>query len=125
MKHKKLEDKVLDGDNYQVSEVSTESKTKLEDDKGEGKEIILRQFEYTANPETFNNRIPTGQELFNAHQKEIEISLWKDGLVVEPKIDPRLILSKDNTHYKFFIGCRLGRGQILTQTPLTLSESIK
>lgn len=122
---KKLKDVKLGGDNYEVEQVQAESKTHLEDDKGAGKEIILRFFEYTSNPEAFKDNPPNPQKLFNAHSREMEIKLWQDGLVVEPKIEPRLLVSKDNTHYKFVIGCRLGRGQILTQTPVTLSELAK
>lgn len=122
MKNKKLNDAVLDGHKYEVEQVQTESKTHLEDDKGQGGEIILRFFEYTANPETFKDRIPSGQQLLNAHLKEMEIKLWQDGLKPDPRIEPRLLFSKDRTHYKFVIGCRLGTGQILTETPMTLTE---
>lgn len=122
MKHTKLEDVKLDDVKYETAEVQVESDTHLEDDKGEGKELILRFFEYSANPEIFAHRIPSAQELFNAHHKEIEIKLWQDGLVPEAKVDPRILISKDNTHYKFIVSCRLGKGQILTQKPLTLSE---
>ena len=125
MKNKKLEDVKLDGDKYEVEQVQVDSNTKLEDDKGKGKEVILRFFEYSANPEIFSQRTPTSQELFNAHSREIEIKLWQDGLVPEPQIEPRLLLSKDRSHYKFVVGCRLGRGQILTSTPVTLSELSK
>jgi hypothetical protein len=125
MKKKNLKDVVMDGDKYETSEVSVESNTKLEDDKGKGREVILRFFEYVANPDEFKNKTPTPQALFNAHHREMEIKLWQDGLVPDPVIDPRLILSKDRTHYKFVIGCRLGKGQILTQTPVTLSELAK
>lgn len=125
MKHKKLEDVKLDGAKYETAEVSVESDTKLEDDKGEGKEMILRFFEYTANPLMFIDRTPTAQELFNAHHKEIEIKLWQDGLIPETKVEPRVLISKDCSHYKFIIGCRLGKGQILTQKTLTLAELAK
>lgn len=123
--NKKLKDVVLDGDTYHTEQVETQSKTKLEDDKGNGKEMILRFFEYTANPDIFKDRTPSAQELFNAHKKEMELKLWQDGMVADPLIDPRLLFSKDKTHYKFVIGCRLGKGQILTSIPLTLSQLVK
>lgn len=122
---KKLDDVKLDGDKYEVEQVQVESKTHLEDDKGKGKELILRFFEYTANPEMFKNKLPSAQELFNAHHREMEIKLWQDGLIPDANIEPRLLLSKNKSHYKFVIGCRLGKGQILTQTPVTLSELAK
>lgn len=118
----KTKEAILDGDKYQVEEVEAKSKTNLEDDKGKGNEVILRFFEYTANPLAFKDHLPSGQELFNAHLKEMEIKLWQDGLKPDSNIEPRLLFSKDKTHYKFVIGCRLGKGQILTQTPVTLTE---
>lgn len=122
---KKLNDAILDGNKYEVEQVQAESKTKLEDDKGVGREIVLRFFEYTANPDVFKSNIPSGQTLFNAHHKEMEISLWRDGLVPEPRIEPRLLFSKDHTHYKFVIGCRAAKGQLILSNPLTLKELAK
>lgn len=110
---------------WETENVEARSETTLEDDKGEGKELILRFFEFTANPEAFKDRMPSAQELFNAHARQMEVKLWEDGVVVDKNIEPRLLFSKDKTHYKFVIGCRVAKGQILTSTPLTLSELAK
>lgn len=112
------------GDEYDASDIEVRSQTTLESDKGEGNPLIIKVFTFLANPETFKNQQPTAQELFNIHLKQMEMALWDQGLKVEPKVEPRLVFNKRKTQYQFFIGCRLARGRILSETPLTLSEIV-
>lgn len=113
----------ISGEKWHASDIQSDfSKTTLQDDKGEGDAIVLKFFDYEANPQTFAQRLPTAQELFNAHLKEMEQSLWVQGLKVEQNIEPRFMFSKDKKGYRFIIGCRLARGRILKESPLTLPQ---
>ncbi len=88
---------------WEGEEVAVESKTKIEEDKGTGRAVVLRFFDFGANPQAFKIHKPTAQELFNTHLKGIEAVLWKDGLKVLPEVQPRLMFSKDKTKYRFII----------------------
>ncbi len=104
--------------------LEAESKTKLEDDKGFGEAITLRFFDFKANPESFNKKLPTAQELFSAHAKQIEIELWKDEWQPIPEIEPRIMFAKDKSHYRIVIGARPAKGSLLSNAsiPKTLTE---
>ncbi len=114
----KVEDLQWDGE-----EVQTQSTTNLQDDKGSGQAIILRFFEFGANPEAFKNRKPTAQELFDSHLRGIESLLWGDGLKLYKEVEPRLQFSKNNTRYRFIIACL--PTQALVDKPKTLSELLR
>lgn len=101
------------GDNYEVKQGEVHSDTKLEDDTGHGKAILIRSFDFKANPDAFKVRTPSKQELFNAHAKQIEIILWKDGLQVMPDVKPQLVLSKQRNHYRIIVGAEPSRGNII------------
>lgn len=107
---------------WEGEEVGVESDTKLEEDKGTGQEIILRFFDFAANPEVFKNYKPTAQELFDSHRKGIESLLWSDGLSACEAIEPRLLFSKDKSNYRFVISCIKGIGNTMVDKPKTLSE---
>lgn len=111
-----------EGNEYDAETVSAESDTKLEEDKGTGQEIILRFFDFAANPETFKQHKPTAQELFNTHRKGIESLLWTDGLTPYQLIEPRLLFSKDGSQYRFAISCIPSLGNTLIDKTKTLSE---
>ena len=113
---------VKEKENWQVKTLGAESETKLEDDKGEGGLVKLFFFDYAANPVAFKKELPTAQELFNAHVKEIEIKLWEQGWTVYTDVAPRLMLSKKKTHYRFIIPAIPSRGRIVREQPKTLSE---
>lgn len=101
------------GDNYDVKQGEVHSDIKLEEDKGDGKTIVIRSFDFKANPLAFKERTPSKQELFNAHAKQIEILLWKDGLKVMPDVSPKLMLSKQRNHYRIVVGAEPAKGQLL------------
>jgi hypothetical protein len=117
---KKVEDLQWEGE-----EVRAESKTKLEEDKGTGRPIVLRFFEFGANFAAFKNRKPTAQELFNSHKKGMEAMLWSDELVFFQDVEPRLQFSKDGSKYRFIIPCIPRSGSVLVDAPKTLSELVK
>lgn len=99
---------------YEVKQGEVTSNTHLEDDEGIGDAIIVRSFDFQANPEAFRSRTPSKQELFNAHAKQIEIHLWKDGLQVMPDVKPQLILSKQRNHYRIVVGAEPRKGQFIS-----------
>lgn len=100
--------------NYDVKQGEVHSDIKLEEDIGHGKPIIIRSFDFKANPAAFRERTPSKQELFNAHAKQIEIVLWKDGLKVMPDVKPQLTLSKNRKFYRIVVGAEADKGNIIT-----------
>lgn len=105
-----------------ISQVDTTSETHLEDDVGYGDAAIIRMFEFEANPIAFKQHIPTKQELFNYHYKQIEIALWGDGMKVMPEVDPKVTISKDQKKYRIFVGAKPQKGHLLHEQPMTLSQ---
>lgn len=110
---------------WHTNEISTESDVHLEDDLGKGDAAIIRMFEFAANPEAFRMQIPTKQELFNHHLKQIEIMLWGDGLKVMDDVDPKVTVNKAKDKYRIFIGAKPQKGHILREQPRTLSQLAK
>ena len=114
----------VDGNKMDVTEGEVHSDVDFSMDKGEGKAVIIRSFDFKANPEMFNLRTPSGQELFNAHAKQIEVHLWKDGLQVMPDVKPQLKLAKNKTGYRIVVGAEPAKGHILSSLdkPMTLMD---
>jgi hypothetical protein len=110
---------------YTGQTVEVKSDTHLEQDTGYGEEVILRTYEFGANPLAFKDHTPTAQEIFNSHMKGIMSLLWQDGLQPAEEIQPRLILSKDNKKYLIMVGARAMRGQFFMEKPRTLTEILK
>lgn len=109
---------------WEATKGEAESTTTLQDDEGYGPAVIVRSFDFKANPQAFHQYTPSKQELFNAHAKQIEIHLWKDGLQVMPDVDPKVILSKKRDGYRIVVGAEPARGHLLHQTPQTLSQIV-
>ena len=118
--NKKFKTADKDKNEWEGHDVTVESITKLEDDKGSGTPIVLRFMDFGANVKTFKEHKPTAQELFDNHRKGIETTLWKDQLKPIEHIEPRLMFSKDKKFYRFVIACT-PRG-VLLDNPKTLSE---
>lgn len=116
-------DKREDGD-YTGQTIEVQSETHLDDDRGTGEAVILRTYEFGANPLAFRDAMPQPQEVFNYHYKAIMGMLWQDGLRPAEDIEPRLIFSKDRTKYLIMVGARPGLGQTLLAKPQTLTEII-
>ena len=89
-------------------------------DPGQGRELVIRQFEYSKNP-AFKGHL-TKQELFNMHWRQMQITLWGDGLVPFEDIEPRVILGKKG--YKIFITCKPRLRTVIVDKPLNLKDII-
>ena len=107
---------------WNANKIDAQSDTKLEDDKGTGTPVIIRVFEFAANPEAFKQHKPTKQELFNSHYKGIEVLLWKDGMKVYPEVNPRITINKKKTKYRIFVAATPQKGHLLMEKPKTLAE---
>lgn len=132
MKHhssRKIKDHLKDSfiaqkgeDKWHGQEVEVQSDPLI--DTGSGRPIILRHFEFKANPEAFAV-MPTAQDLFTCHAKQIEMFLWKDGLEPIKTISPRIIMSKKKDHYRIFVTCQAKIGVAVLDKPQTLQDLIK
>ena len=107
---------------HEVSNIETQSKTKLEDDAGHGGAAIIRRFSFGMNAESFKKQPPTKQELFNYHVKGIEVMLWRDGMKIMTEVQPRIMLEEKKMQYHIFVGARPQKGFILREAPQTLKE---
>jgi hypothetical protein len=107
---------------WNAQEVQAESDVHLEDDQSIGNTTVIRLFEFSANPEAFCHHTPTKQELFNAHYRLIDSTLWRDGLKVVPEINPTVTFNKRKTKYRIFVTAQAQRGQTVLETPQTLSQ---
>lgn len=112
------------GTNYDVKQGEVHSDIKLEADEGDGKTIVVRSFDFKANPQAFKERTPSKQELFNAHAKQIEVILWKDGLKVMPDVKPQLILSKQRNHYRIVVGAEPEKGHLINSLVLDKQQTL-
>ena len=90
-----------------------------------GSAVVMRFFDFKANPVAFKLNPPTVQQLFEYHRKEIERTLWKDGLKPIIEVDPRFMQSKDTKHYRFVVAASPLRGQMVNQTPQTLTDILR
>lgn len=97
-------------------------------DEAKGKPVIIRQFEFSFNPETVRKirqkkiPAPTRQELFNAHWPQIKVMLWGDGLVAieEAEFPPHVIVGKKR--YKILLTCQPRMGTIVNDKFRTISN---
>ena len=100
---------------WSKAEVEAKSNVDLTDYGGDPR--IIREFKFSFNPDTMSKiarkelAVPTHQELFNAHMKQIEIMLWGDGLVPDTDHQPRLVIGKKK--YKIVLACKIREGVIL------------
>jgi len=107
---------------WKATQGEVHSDTKLEDDIGQGRKIVIRSFDYKANPEAFKLHIPEKQELFNYHARGIEEFLWGDGLVLVKEVQPKLIISKDKTGYRIIVGATNRFGEYFNDNAQTLTQ---
>lgn len=94
----------MDGYDHDVQSVEVQSKTKLQDDRGEGKYVIIRKFTFGMNPKAFQEAKPDKQTLFNYHLKGIEIALWADGWKIFTDVQPQLTFDTAKLQYSIFVG---------------------
>jgi hypothetical protein len=119
-KFKAIDKESNDFKDWEGEELHAQSDTKLNEDRGTGKAVVLRCFDFAANPETFKDHKPTAQELFNVHKKGMESLMWTDGMAPFEEVEPRLLFSKNGKYYRFIVAC-LPR-EALMDKPKTLTE---
>jgi len=127
-KHEGQKFQIEDKDKWYGQELGVNSEVPLVNE-AKGKPYIIRQFQFTFNPETLRKikekkiPAPTQQELFNSNWRQIEIELWKDGLVASREVDPRMIIGKKR--YKIILLCEPRFKTLVVQKPQTLQEITK
>lgn len=97
-------------------EMNVESDPMIDD--GTGKPYFLRCFEFGANPDV--KKIPSKQDLFNSHWKQIRDFLWKDGLVHREDIPPRIVYGQKK--YQIFVLAEPRFNTMVLETPQTLQQ---
>jgi hypothetical protein len=112
----------LHGHKHEVSSIETASQTKLEDDLGTGKPVVMRSFTFKLNPEAFKAMAPSKQELFDTHVKGIEMHLWRDGLTFEKRHEPHILFNKQRTAYTIFVVATPSHKDVLLEKTQTLTE---
>ena len=126
--HKGNQYEIQDKQKWTGQEVGVSSDTPLVND-GSGKPYIIRQFEFHFNPETVrkirNKQIPapTRQELFNSNWRQMQSTLWGDGLIVAQEVEPRVIVGKKR--YKIILLCEPRFKTMVAERPKTLQEITK
>lgn len=102
---------------WEVNEVEAESDIHLEEDKGLGRPVILRKFDYFL-PNLPQQ--PSHAELLEQNLPRIKAMLWKDSLdlILEPKI-----VSNKQGGFTIFATCSPRMGAIMYEQPQTLSEA--
>lgn len=97
--------------------------TRLEDDMGVGKKMIIRRFEFGLKPLEDGQPRPTDTQLLEAFKAQVFQMLWKDGWVQCEAI--RTLLSKDNKHFYIFVPAEAvgsGTNSTIIEKPLTLKQ---
>ncbi len=110
-------------DKWEGQEVEVQSDPLI--DTATGRPIILRYFEFKANPEVFERMRPTTQDIFTNHAEQIRMFLWKDGLEPVEAVSPRIIVSTKKDNYRIFVTCQAKAGVAVLETPQTLQDLIK
>lgn len=94
-------------------------------DLGTGENILLRVFDFSANPETLKRDKPTKQQLFDSHVKQIDAMLWSDGLAPAREMNPLIQLSKEKEKYRILLWCRAKGGVAWADAPRKLQDITK
>ncbi len=111
------------GDDWYGQEANVQSGPLV--DSGTGIPVIMRFFEFKANPVNLKRDKPTKQDLFNSHYHQIKTTLWADGLKVLEGIEPAIILSKRKDSYRIMVTCIPKEGVSLLESTQTLQQLIK
>lgn len=105
---------------WEATEGEVHSDIHLEDDKSTGKAVVLKFFDFAANPEAFKRQLPTKEELFSQHKIQIERMLLSDDLKVFEEVAPKVLISKNKKFYRIIVA-GLPWGMNRTDIP-TLSQ---
>lgn len=122
-----------EGDKYQINdqskwtgqELGVNSNIPLVD-AGSGKPYVIRKFEFHFDPTVLQKirekkvKFPSKQELFNTHWRQIQSTLWGDGLVARQDVEPNLMISKFK--YIIVLACEPRFGTSVIERPNTLQE---
>lgn len=97
-------------------------------DAGTGQAFIIRQFEFTFNPKFLkelkeHKTTLNKQELFNSHWRQIEVTLWGDGLVARRDVEPKIRIKRNK--YYVVLACEARFRTMINEKPQTLQEIIK
>lgn len=90
-------------------------------DKGVGKQVLIRTFDFKMNP---NLQTVDKQGIFNAHAKQIATMLWADGLRPLDDISPRVIVHAEKGTYQIFVTCEAKTGTVFAEKTRNLSEEL-
>ena len=105
-----------DGEQWEGASVDVNSDPLI--DSGTGSAHVLRIFEYAINPAI--EHVPTKQELFEYHYQQINTTLWKDGLVANQEVPPRITIGPKT--YRIYVTCDAKQGTTILEKPVTLQE---
>ena len=115
------------GDNTKyeyASELATDNMPLI--DPGGGGVVVIRVFHFKMNPE--KKHFPGKQALFNSHARQIEHSLWGDGLRPLESNSPRVIIDSKRGFYKIMVPCIAAKGVIFSEkdrNPELLHKQLK
>lgn len=94
-------------------------------DPGTGETVLMRVFDFGANPENLKRDKPTKQQIFDSHIKQIQTMLWSDGLEPMKELNPLIQVSKKKEKYRIILWCRARSGVTWADSPLNLRDIIK
>jgi len=77
-------------------------------DPGGGGVVVIRVFTFKMNPE--KKHFPGKQAIFNSHAKQIETTLWGDGLRPLESNPPRVIINSKGGFYQIMVPCIASKG---------------
>lgn len=122
-------DELTPGDGVTVGDTRYEYGANLESDKatisdkGEGKIILVRSFQFAFNP-LMDGKAVDKQDLFNVHAKQISTLLWADGLIPLQGESPRVEIDAKKRMYYIFITCEAKKGTVFADKPRNLAEEL-
>src|SRR3990167_9845854 len=115
-----LEGELKPGDGIQIdkdtkyeygSQLETEGVPLI--DPGGGPVNVIRVFYFKMNPA--NKDYSNKQAIFSAHARQIETTLWGDGLRPLDSVPPRVIINSKKGSYKIFVPCEAAKGVIFSE----------
>lgn len=117
-----------DDEKWRAEELSVTADKQLVD-SGTGDKYSIRTFSFKFHPDIMSGKrkLPTKQELFNAHLKQLEVEVWKDGMGIEKHQQPQLKWELDPLTGKatgYVIGLLCGVSRSGGET-MTLQEILK
>jgi hypothetical protein len=88
-------------------------------DPASGKPLVIRSFDFRMSPEL--KQLPSKQELFSAHAKQIMSLLWGDGLRPFEGASPRVAIDRKRRTYKIVVVAEPRLNTTVIETPQSLS----